>query len=91
MLGIRACGRITALVLVPQEPKIPLPEKFDGDCGPLSPLIPHVQDRVGLIFSLLTGEALTWMSPLLEQFSSLLSQLEEPGWPGGQEDDRFQP
>uniref|UniRef100_A0A8C0GNI1 Uncharacterized protein n=1 Tax=Chelonoidis abingdonii TaxID=106734 RepID=A0A8C0GNI1_CHEAB len=72
MLGIKACGRISLLATQQvQRPAIPLPEKIGGD------FIPHVQDWVGFIFNLLTGEALALMSPILEQSSSLLNQLVE--------------
>uniref|UniRef100_A0A8C3J022 DUF4939 domain-containing protein n=1 Tax=Chrysemys picta bellii TaxID=8478 RepID=A0A8C3J022_CHRPI len=64
---------MAAQALVPQEPKVPLPDNFSGNCGQF----PTDQDQVGLIISLLTEEALAWASPLLEQSSPFLGQLEQ--------------
>jgi hypothetical protein len=80
-------------VLVPQapkEPRVSLPEKFDGDRTKLRDFVNQVrlvfrlqphryateETQVGLIGSLLSGTALSWFSSLLEKDSPLLADLD---------------
>jgi len=79
---------------VPQalkEPRVSLPEKFDGDRTKLRDFINQVrlvfclqphryateETQVGLIGSLLTGTTLSWFSSLLEKDSPLLADLDQ--------------
>jgi hypothetical protein len=75
----------------PKEPRVSLPEKFDGDRTKLRDFVNQVrlvfrlqphryateETQVGLIGSLLTGTALSWFSSLLEKDSPLLADLDQ--------------
>jgi hypothetical protein len=75
----------------PTEPRVSLPEKFDGDRTKLRDFVNQVrlvfrlqphryateETQVGLIGSLLTGTALSWFSSLLEKDSPLLADLDQ--------------
>ncbi|KAH9552646.1 hypothetical protein CY35_09G077300 [Sphagnum magellanicum] len=75
----------------PKEPRVSLPEKFDGDRTKLRDFVNQVrlvfrlqphryateETQVGLIGSLLTGTALSWFSSLLEKDSPLLANLDQ--------------
>lgn len=76
---------------VPKEPRVSLPEKFDGDRTKLRDFVNQIrlvfrlqpqrysteETRVGLIGTLLTGTALSWFSSLLEKNSPLLADLDQ--------------
>src|SRR4051794_34453283 len=81
-------------VLVPQapkEPRISLPEKFDGDRTKLRDFVNKIrlvfrlqpqrysteEVQVGFIGTLLTETALSWFSSLLEKNSPLLANLDQ--------------
>uniref|UniRef100_A0A6I8QPE5 DUF4939 domain-containing protein n=1 Tax=Xenopus tropicalis TaxID=8364 RepID=A0A6I8QPE5_XENTR len=80
---------INGAVSATKEPKMPLPEKYSGNritfrgfinqCKQIFQLQPQQYStdsrRVGLILTLLSGEALNWASPLIEQQSPLLSDF----------------
>ena len=73
-----------------KEPRISLPEKFDGNRSKLRGFINQVRliiqlqpyryptsySQVGLVGTLLSGTALGWFGPLLEKQSPLLSDFE---------------
>ncbi|CAG8777446.1 5533_t:CDS:2 [Cetraspora pellucida] len=73
----------------PREPKVSLPDKFDRTCSKFRGFLnqirlvirlqpsryPDDRTQVGLLGSLLTGSALAWFTPLLEQQSSLLDDF----------------
>ena len=75
----------------PKEPRVSLPEKFNGDRTKLRDFVnqirlvfrlqPHrystEETQVGLIGTLLTGTALSWFSSLLEKNSPLLANLDQ--------------
>jgi hypothetical protein len=75
----------------PKEPRVSLPEKFDGDRTKLRDFVNQVrlvfrlqphryateETQVGLIGSLLIGIALSWLSSLLEKDSPLLANLDQ--------------
>ncbi len=75
----------------PKEPRVSLPEKFDGDRTKLQDFVKQVrlvfclqphkyateETQVGLIGSLLTGTALSWFSSLLEKDFPLLANLDQ--------------
>jgi hypothetical protein len=75
----------------PKEPRVSLPEKFDGDRTKLRDFVNQVrlvfrlqphryaieETQVGLIRSLLIGTALSWFSSLLEKDSPLLADLDQ--------------
>src|SRR5689334_12619347 len=74
----------------PVEPKLALPEKFDGTRAKFRGCInqirliirlhssryPNDTAQVGLVGTLLTGTALAWFAPLLESQSALLNNFE---------------
>jgi hypothetical protein len=71
------------------EPKISLPEKFDGMCPKFRSFVSQVclimqlhprrysddTTRVGFIGTLLTGTAVAWFAPILETSSPLLQDF----------------
>ena len=73
-----------------KEPRISLPDKFDGTRSKFRGLInqirlitalqpgryPTEESRVGLVGTLLTGQALSWFAPLFEKGSSILNNFE---------------
>jgi Ty3 transposon capsid-like protein len=73
------------------EPKISLPDKFDGTRSKLRSFLtqvrlvfmmhpsryPNEQSQVGLVGSLLTGSAAKWFAPLMEKNSPLLYDFEQ--------------
>ena len=73
-----------------KEPRVSLPEKFDGTRSKFRGFINQVQlitmlqpdrypteeSKVGLVGTLLTGSALSWFAPLFEQRSPILSNFE---------------
>lgn len=73
-----------------KEPRISLPDKFDGTRSKFRGFInqirlitvlqperyPTEESRVGLIGTLLTGQALSWFAPLFEKGSSILNNFE---------------
>lgn len=73
-----------------KEPKLSLPEKFNGDRSRFRGFINQVRlfilmqplryptpsSQVGLVGTLLSGTALAWFSPLLEKYSPLLNDFE---------------
>jgi hypothetical protein len=73
------------------EPKISLPEKFDGSRHTYRGFINQIRliikthsrryvttsDKIGLVGTLLKGPALAWFAPLLEKESSLLNDFEK--------------
>ena len=73
-----------------KEPRIVLPEKFDGTRSKFRDFVNHIrlifrlqahryptaEVQVGLIGTLLTGAAFSWFSPLLEKDSPLLTDLD---------------
>jgi hypothetical protein len=75
----------------PKEPRVSLPEKFDGDRTKLRDFVNQIQlvfrlqthryaieeTRVGVIGSLLTGTVLSWFSSILEKDSPLLADLDQ--------------
>jgi hypothetical protein len=75
----------------PKEPRVSLPEKFDGDRTKLRDFVNQIrlvfrlqqqryateETRVGLIGTLLSGTALSWFSSLLEKNSPLLADLDQ--------------
>lgn len=88
----------TALPLVRQEPlvqprkepRVSLPDKFDGTRSKFRGFVnqirlitvlqperyPTEESRVGLVGTLLTGQALSWFAPLFEKRSPILSNFE---------------
>ncbi len=80
---------LLALVMVALEPKISLPEKFDGTCLKFRGFVSQVRlimqlhprryfdgtTRVGFIGTLLTGTATAWFAPILETSSPLLQDF----------------
>ena len=74
----------------PKEPRIVLPEKFDGTRSKFRDFVNHIrlifhlqaqryptaEIQIGLIGSLLTGAAFSWFSPLSETNSPLLTDLD---------------
>jgi hypothetical protein len=72
-----------------KEPRVSLPEKFDGTRSKFRGFMNQVQlitmlqperypteeSKVGLVGTLLTGSALSWFAPLFEQRSSILSNF----------------
>ncbi|CAG8732113.1 5345_t:CDS:2, partial [Dentiscutata heterogama] len=74
-----------------KEPKVSLPDKFDGSRANFRGFLnqvrlvvcmqpnryPNDQSQVGLLGSLLTGPALAWFAPLLEKQSPLLENFTE--------------
>jgi len=79
----------TALAMVAPEPKISLPEKFNGTCPKFRGFVNQVHliiqlhprhylddtTRVGFVGTLLTGTAATWFAPILETSSPLLQDF----------------
>jgi hypothetical protein len=77
---------LPALAMVAPEPKISLPEKFDGTCLKFRGFVSQVRlimqlhprhyfddtTRVGFIGTLLTRTVATWFAPILETSSPLL-------------------
>jgi hypothetical protein len=77
---------LPALAMVAPEPKISLPEKFDGTCLKFRGFVSQVRlimqlhprhyfddtTRVGFIGTLLTRIVATWFAPILETSSPLL-------------------
>ena len=75
----------------PKEPRVSLPEKFDGDRTKLRDFVNQIrlvfrlqpqrysteEIQVGFIGTLLTGTALSWFSSLLEKNSPLLANLDQ--------------
>jgi hypothetical protein len=75
--------------MVAPEPKISLPEKFDGTCLKFRSFVNQVRlimqlhprhyfddtTRVGFIGTLLTGTAAAWFAPILETSSPLLQDF----------------
>jgi hypothetical protein len=75
----------------PKEPRVSLPEKFDGDRTKLRDFVnqvrlvfrlqPHIyateETQVGLMGLLFTGTTLSWFSSLLEKDSPLLADLDQ--------------
>ena len=70
-----------------KEPRVSLPEKFDGTCSKFRGFVNQVRlitmlqpqrylARVGLVGTLLTGQALSWFAPLFEKNVAILSNLE---------------
>jgi hypothetical protein len=80
---------LPALAMVTLEPKISLPEKFDGTCLKFRGFVSQVRlimqlhprryfddtTRVGFIGTLLTGTATAWFAPILETSSPLLQNF----------------
>ncbi len=80
---------LPALAMVAPEPKISLPEKFDGTRVKFRGFVNQVRlimqlhlrryfddtIRVGFIGTLLTGTAATWFAPILETSSPLLQDF----------------
>jgi len=78
------------VVLQQKEPRVSLPEKFDGTRSKFRGFVNQVrlvtflqperysteESRVGLVGTLLTGQALSWFAPLFEKRSSILSNFE---------------
>ena len=75
----------------PKEPRVSLPEKFDGDRTKLRDFVNQIrlvfrlqpqrysskEIQVGFIGTLLSGTALSWFSSLLEKNSPLLANLDQ--------------
>lgn len=75
----------------PKEPRVSLPEKFDGDRTKLRDFVNQIrlvfrlqpqrysteEIQVGFIGTLLAGTALSWFSSLLEKNSPLLANLDQ--------------
>jgi hypothetical protein len=75
--------------MVAPEPKISLPEKFDGTCPKFWGFVSQVRvimqlhprrylddtTRVGFVGTLLTGTAAAWFTPILETSSPLLQDF----------------
>jgi hypothetical protein len=73
-----------------KEPRVSLPEKFDGTRSKFRGFVnqvrlitflqpqryPTEESRVGLVGTLLTGQALSWFAPLFETRSPILSNFE---------------
>jgi hypothetical protein len=73
-----------------KEPRISLPDKFDGTRSKFRGFVnqirlitflqpqryPTEESRVGLVGTLLTGQALSWFAPLFEKRSPILSSFE---------------
>lgn len=73
-----------------KEPRISLPEKFDGTRSKFRGFVNQIQlvtflqpqryptdeSRVGLVGTLLTGQALSWFAPLFEKRSPILNNFE---------------
>ena len=73
-----------------KEPRVSLPEKFDGTRSKFRGFVnqirlvtvlqleryPTEEARVGLVGTLLTGQALSWFAPLFEKRSPILSNFE---------------
>nr|PNR52172.1 hypothetical protein PHYPA_008546 [Physcomitrium patens] len=82
--------RQAPLVLQHKEPRVSLPDKFDGTRSKFRGFInqikliivlqpkryPTEESRVGLVGTLLTGQALSWFAPLFEKRSSILNNFE---------------
>lgn len=78
------------LVLQHKEPRVSLPDKFDGTRSKFRGFVnqirlitvlqperyPTEESRVGLVGTLLTGQALSWFAPLFEKRSSILNNFE---------------
>lgn len=77
-------------VLHRKEPRVSLPDKFDGTRSKFRGFVnqirlitvlqperyPTEEARVGLVGTLLTGQALSWFAPLFEKRSPILSNFE---------------
>jgi hypothetical protein len=77
-------------VLQRKEPRVSLPDKFDGTRSKFRGFVnqirlitvlqperyPTEEARVGLVGTLLTGQALSWFAPLFEKRSPILSNFE---------------
>ena len=75
----------------PKEPRVSLPDKFDGDRTKLRDFVNQIrlvfrlqpqrysteEIQVGFIGTLLTGTALSWFSSLLEKNSPLMASLDQ--------------
>lgn len=73
-----------------KEPRVSLPEKFDGTRSKFRGFVnqirliialqseryPTEESRVGLVGTLLTGQALSWFAPLFEKGSPILSNFD---------------
>src|SRR4028118_1685606 len=73
-----------------KEPRVSLPDKFDRTrskfCGFVNQIrlitalqaerYPTEESRVGLVGTLLTGQALSWFAPLFEKQSPILNNFE---------------
>ena len=73
-----------------KEPRVSLPDKFDGTRSKFRGFVnqirlitvlqpgryPTEESRVGLVGTLLTGQALSWFAPLFEKRSSILNNFE---------------
>ena len=73
-----------------KEPRVSLPDKFDGTRSKFRGFVnqirlitvlqperyPTEEARVGLVGTLLTGQALSWFAPLFEKRSPILSNFE---------------
>ena len=73
-----------------KEPRVSLPEKFDGTRSNFRGFVnqirlitflqperyPTDESRVGLVGTLLTGQALSWFAPLFEKRASILNNFE---------------
>ena len=78
------------VVLQRKEPRVSLPDKFDGTRSKFRGFVnqirlitvlqperyPTEEARVGLVGTLLTGQALSWFAPLFEKRSPILSNFE---------------
>lgn len=77
-------------ILKIKEPRISLPEKFDGTRSKFRGFVNQIQlvtflqpqryptdeSRVGLVGTLLTGQALSWFAPLFEKRSPILNNFD---------------
>ncbi len=73
-----------------KEPRVSLPDKFDGTCSKFCGFVnkiwlitalqaeryPTEESHVALVGTLLTGQALSWFAPLFEKRSPILNNFE---------------
>lgn len=83
-------GSSSSTMLEVKEPRISLPEKFDGTRSKFRGFVNQVRlvfilqpqryptdvSRVGLVGTLLSGQALSWFAPLFEKQSPILNSFE---------------
>lgn len=88
--AIPAMARQVPVVQQRKEPRVSLPDKFDGTRSKFRGFVnqirlitvlqperyPTEESRVGLVGTLLTGQALSWFAPLFEKRSPILNNFE---------------